>query len=86
MFILMLIVFIVGYGFIVFEHVNHINKAGTALFIGSLTWAIYAIGGEKILDLGYSSAWNDIAHEIGAVHDVREFITHHQLCLNDFKC
>lgn len=79
MFLLMLIVFVVGYGFIVFEHVNHINKAATALFIGSLTWAIYAIGGESILELGYSSSWSNFVQELGDVHHVREFITHHEL-------
>ncbi len=79
MFLLMLIVFVVGYGLIVFEHVNHINKAASALLIGSLTWTIYAIGGEGILDLGYSSTWKDFVHGIGDVVGVKEFITHHEL-------
>ena len=78
MFILMLAVFVLGYGFIVFEHVNHINKAGMALLIGSLCWAIYALGGESILNLGFSSAWQSFSEHIVSP-DVREFITHHEL-------
>jgi len=78
MFLLMLIVFLVGYGFIVFEHVNHINKAATALLIGSLMWAIYALGGEQILSLGYSASWLNFVQSNG-VADVTQFITHHEL-------
>lgn len=79
MFILMLVIFIVGYSLIVFEHVNHINKAATALLIGSLIWAIYALNGESILELGYSASWNSFISEFGDTSGVREFITHHEL-------
>jgi Na+/H+ antiporter NhaD/arsenite permease-like protein len=75
----MLIVFVVGYGFIVFEHINHINKAAMALFMGSLIWAIYAIGGEQILELGYSSSWSSFIRETHELSNVREFITQHEL-------
>lgn len=75
----MLAVFVLGYGFIVFEHINHINKAATALLIGSLTWAIYALGADSILDLGYSSAWNHFSNAAHGLADKTEFITHHQL-------
>jgi Na+/H+ antiporter NhaD/arsenite permease-like protein len=81
MFTLMLVIFIVGYGFIVFEHINHINKAAIAIFIGAAMWAIYAIGGEQILDLGYSSSWQEFTHN-SAGHTSSElihFITHNEL-------
>ena len=78
MFLLMLIVFLVGYGFIVFEHINHINKAATALLIGSLMWAIYALGGEQILSLGYSTSWLHYVKNNEAA-DIVQFITHHEL-------
>jgi len=74
----MLLVFLVGYGFIVFEHINHINKAATALLIGSLMWAIYAIGGEQILSLGYSSSWLSFAQHNETVN-ITQFIAHHEL-------
>ncbi|WP_372775781.1 sodium:proton antiporter NhaD [Mangrovibacterium sp.] len=79
MFLLMLIIFVLGYGFIVFEHINHINKAGMALFMGSLIWAVYAIGGEGILGLGYSSAWQSFKDLGHGVEDIHQFIGHHQL-------
>ncbi len=79
MFLLMLIVFILGYGFIVFEHVNHVNKAATALFIGCFSWAILSVGGESIMSLGYSSAWTKYVKHLEGVPDVVDFIVHHQL-------
>lgn len=41
---LMLIVFVLGYIMIAFEHVTHINKATFALLMCGLLWAIYALG------------------------------------------
>ncbi len=79
MFLLMLAIFIVGYGFIVFEHVNHVNKAATALFIGCLSWAILSVGGESIFALGYSSAWAKYIKHLDEVPNVVDFIVHNQL-------
>ncbi|MGQ1788401.1 sodium:proton antiporter NhaD [Saccharicrinis sp. GN24d3] len=79
MFLLMLAVFVIGYGFIVFEHINHINKAAIALLIGSLTWAIYAIGGSGVLELGFSSAWQNYLASAHGTVNIHQFITHHQL-------
>ncbi len=75
----MFAVFVLGYGFIVFEHINHINKAAIALLIGSLTWAIYALGAENILSLGYSTSWQNFTSSSEGLSSVREFITHHEL-------
>ncbi len=41
---LMLIVFVLGYLMIAFEHVTHINKATFALLMCGVLWAIYALG------------------------------------------
>ncbi|MCW3786510.1 sodium:proton antiporter NhaD [Plebeiibacterium sediminum] len=82
MFYLMLILFVVGYGFIMFEHVNHINKAATALLMSSLIWAIFALGGSDILNLGFSSAWTKYLEELGSLAEAKEFITHHALLDN----
>ncbi|MBN2164929.1 MAG: sodium:proton antiporter NhaD [Marinilabiliaceae bacterium] len=79
MFILMFIVFVVGYGFIVFEHINHINKAASALFIGAIIWSIYALYGTEILSLGYSSSWIEFSQNTGNPNETKEFITHHEL-------
>lgn len=81
----MLVVFIIGYTLIVLEHVININKAGVALLIGVLLWTIYAVGGEQILALGYSDAWQSLLHE-GSVNNttesIRHFITEHELLLH----
>lgn len=76
----MLAIFIIGYFLIVFEHVNHVNKAAFAIVIGAATWAVYAIGGEEILNLGYSSSWKAYVAEHGtSLHGVINFITHNEL-------
>ncbi len=77
MFLLMLIVFVVGYCLIVFEHVNKVNKAAVALFIGSALWAIYALGGEQILAEGYSASWRTFNAQGSG--DLLNFITHDEL-------
>ena len=75
----MFIVFVLGYGFIVFEHVNHINKAAIALLLGSLLWAIYSLGAEGILSLGYSSSWKTFEGLGNSLKDVHEFIVEGEL-------
>ena len=82
MFNLMLIVFIVGYLFIVFEHLVNINKAAFALLIGVLVWTIYALGGETILGLGHSESWIsylEIENITSSTETIRHFITNHEL-------
>ncbi|WP_255434077.1 sodium:proton antiporter NhaD [Carboxylicivirga sp. M1479] len=73
----MLVVFVVGYGLIVSEHVNQINKAATALLIGTVLWALYALGGDEILAMGASVSWKDYTAAGGS--DLVAFITHHEL-------
>ena len=43
-YLLMLLVFILGYSLIAFEHTIKIDKAASALITGSLCWAIFALG------------------------------------------
>ncbi|MCF6365964.1 MAG: sodium:proton antiporter NhaD [Bacteroidales bacterium] len=50
MFILMVVVFVLGYTMIALEHPLRIDKAAPALLIGVLTWVIYILGAETILD------------------------------------
>lgn len=53
-FILMVVIFVLGYTTIALEHPLKVNKAPTALFMGMLLWIILAVFNEKILHLGYS--------------------------------
>ena len=48
MYLLMILVFIVGYAAIVFEHNLKIDKAAAALFTGIVIWSIYILGGVDI--------------------------------------
>ncbi|NPD46694.1 MULTISPECIES: sodium:proton antiporter NhaD [unclassified Lentimicrobium] len=77
MFILMVIIFVLGYAAIALEHPLKIDKAASALLIGVLTWTVYVLNGHSILSLGYSTSWNDlIAGSHGASHDTFHFIKH----------
>ncbi len=59
MFILMVVIFVLGYVAIALEHPLKVNKAASALIIGTLTWVAYMIGVQDILNLGFSRAWVD---------------------------
>jgi len=50
MYLLMVVVFILGYLAIALEHPIKIDKAASALLIGSITWTIFALGADTILD------------------------------------
>jgi Na+/H+ antiporter NhaD/arsenite permease-like protein len=81
----MVIVFVLGYTAIALEHPLKIDKAASALIIGSLTWVVYMLGAEGILHMGYSPSWQNFlamypdAHGIHAVHEfiVEKEIIHH---------
>ena len=57
MFILMVAVFVLGYLAIALEHPLKVDKAASALIIGTLCWVVYAVGSENILALGFSPSW-----------------------------
>ncbi|NQV53306.1 MAG: sodium:proton antiporter NhaD [Flavobacteriales bacterium] len=50
MYLLMVVVFVIGYLAIALEHPIKIDKAATALLIGSITWTIFALSAETIMD------------------------------------
>ncbi|MEN8115907.1 MAG: sodium:proton antiporter NhaD [Bacteroidota bacterium] len=85
MFILMVVVFVLGYTAIALEHPLRVDKAASALIIGSLTWVIYILGAEGILHMGVSPAWEAFlaahpdAHGLHAIHEfiVEKEIIHH---------
>ncbi len=83
MFILMVVIFIVGYTMIALEHPIKIDKAASALLMGALLWGLYALNGQEILSLGHSRAWHHFAELHGDLaktsEGVREFIVHHDV-------
>lgn len=75
----MVVVFVVGYGLIVFEHVNKIDKAATALFTGAVLWTLLVIDAPSIMHLHLNSNWLEYSSEfgMGGPDHVMEFITQH---------
>ncbi len=76
----MILVFILGYGFIVLEHVSKINKAAVALFTGAILWTLLSMGAKPILSLQESVMWLEYSKHITLnATTMQEFITHHAL-------
>ncbi len=51
MFIAMFVIFIIGYVAIATEHNIRVDKSASALVIGSVTWALFVLGAEGILNV-----------------------------------
>lgn len=82
MFTLMVVIFVLGYAAIAFEHPIKIDKAASALLIGVLTWTVYLIGADEILSAGTHlssafEAWK--ATLLDADPDIRHFLIHHEI-------
>lgn len=79
----MAVIFILGYTFIALEHPLKIDKAATALLMGTLLWAVYALNGTEVLSLNFSRAWAHFVEEypdLGTTAaGVKQFITHHDV-------
>lgn len=71
MFYLILIIFILGYIAIALEHPFKVDKAATALIVGVLTWVIYILDVENILNLGFSPTWEALASQ---GNDILDFV------------
>ena len=83
-FITMVVIFIIGYTFIALEHPIKVDKAATALLMGTLLWAVYALNGLDVLTYShdYSRAWREFAESSGLslnFENVRQFIVHHDV-------
>ena len=69
MFYFILLIFIFGYIVIALEHPFKIDKAATALIIGVLTWTVYILSAENILNLGYSPSWSEFGNQVKNITD-----------------
>jgi Na+/H+ antiporter NhaD/arsenite permease-like protein len=79
MFIIMVVVFVLGYLAIALEHPLHVDKAIPALAIGTLMWVLYIFGAYDIFTAGLSDAWNEYIHSGGdhaehGIQAMRHFI------------
>ena len=52
-----IVVFVLGYLAIVFEHQIHVNKAASAILTGVLCWSIYAVGYEELAPQAAFEQW-----------------------------
>ncbi len=82
MFIVMIVIFVLGYAMIALEHPIKVDKAASALLIGTITWAVYVLNGVGILSLGHNVAWNEIAlnaHDLAyeSTHFIKHELSHH---------
>ena len=71
MFILMVVIFILGYTMIALEHPLNLDKAASALLTGTILWGLYALSATGILELGYSPAWESVKQ---VSHDIMNYI------------
>jgi Na+/H+ antiporter NhaD/arsenite permease-like protein len=76
MFVLMVVVFILGYTAIALEHPLKIDKAASALLTGVLLWAIYILAADTILP--NSDAFKEFMH-IHPHETYINFIAHHEI-------
>lgn len=63
MFYFILLIFVLGYIAIALEHPLKIDKAASAMLIGVLTWTVYILNIEEILQLGFSPSWNELVSQ-----------------------
>jgi len=82
MFALMVVIFVLGYVAIAFEHPLKVDKAATALILGTLCWVAYILGAENILSLGYSHSWKEFQELYPTAHgieSIRHFIVEYEI-------
>lgn len=84
----MVVVFVLGYMAIALEHPLKVDKAASALIIGSLTWTIYILGSSEILSMVdsagqyISSAWTkylNINTDANNHEGMIDFISHSEM-------
>jgi Na+/H+ antiporter NhaD/arsenite permease-like protein len=86
MFILMVVLFLLGYLAIALEHPLKIEKAASALLLGSILWALYALFSEQVLALGFSPSWEELkmmAQEI--LHNIVPSMSSDQFATSPFR-
>ena len=73
-FITLGVLFIIGYTVIALEHPLKINKSATALFMGTLLWALVAIFYEPLLNLNFSPYWQ---HAKEVAENITQYVKPH---------
>ncbi len=84
MYVLMIIVFVLGYAAIALEHTIRIDKAASALITGVLCWTIYVLGATNIVDFNSIPAtlvhlFTEDGVGTGQEEMVLHYVTHYQI-------
>ena len=82
MFILMVVIFVLGYVAIALEHPLKVDKAASALIIGTLCWVAYILDAENILNMGFSLSWKEFQMhypEITGLNAIHHFIVDYEI-------
>lgn len=66
---LLIIVFIIGYVAIAFEHAINLNKAASALITGVLCWTIYILQSNAVATVG-----DELLHHLGEISSILFFL------------
>ncbi len=76
---LIVIVFVLGYAAIAFEHTIKINKAATALLTGVLCWTIYILNAESLVidQVGFETFGKVVKDSLGNLQFIRDFTPLH---------
>lgn len=78
MYILMIVIFVLGYTAIALEHSIRIDKAATALITGVLCWTVYVLGASGIVNFDViPHAVLGLFQEDGVAQGEAEIITHY---------
>ncbi len=70
-FVIMAVIFVLGYVLIALEHPLKVNKSATALITGTVLWAILAVSYNSILALDFSPYW---VHAKEMAQQITEYI------------
>lgn len=76
MFILMIVVFVLGYTAIALEHPLKVNKSATALMLGVILWVLLIFGGEHLL-VDPSAFMKYLGEVVGGTYT--DWVSHHAL-------
>lgn len=72
MYTLIILVFVLGYAAIAFEHTIHINKAATALLTGVICWTIFILASDG--DLEKEHILKELMHHFGDISGILFFL------------
>ncbi|MCB9169116.1 MAG: sodium:proton antiporter NhaD [Flavobacteriales bacterium] len=81
MYILIALVFVIGYACIALEHPLHVNKAASALITGVIIWVLLMIGADHFVNTQGAAfqAWSSQNVQGGAVDPAHAFMGHQLL-------